>query len=152
MRSLSNLAQQHASCSGRSAECLHALAPHWLPGRPQPVKLGPARVLTSPKMRSVLVSARQKGSRTRRLVFAEVGEDEDEDAEDAGDGAAEDTDVSLDGLGGIMEEDDPPGHKSGEPLLGYSLHSTLQCVTCSGSSRASASTLIYLNNFAGAAS
>ena len=151
MRSLSNLAQQHASCSGRSAECLHARAPHWLPCRPQPAKLGPARVLTSPKLRSVLVSARQKGSRTRRLVFAEIGEDEDEDAEDAEDGAAEDAGVALDGLGGIMEEDDPPGHKSGEPLLGYSLCSTLQCVTCSGSLKPSACRLIYLNNFAGAA-
>lgn len=129
MRSLSNLAQQHASCSGRSAECPHARASHWLPCRPQPAKLGSASLHTIPKLRSVLVSARQKGSRTRRLVFAEVGEDEDEDAADAEDGAAEDEDVSLDGIGGIMEEDDPPGHKSGERLLGHSLRSTLQCVT-----------------------
>ena len=89
------------------------------------------------KLRSVLVSARQKGSRTRRLVFAEIGEDENEDAEDAEDGAAEDADVSLDGIGGIMEEDDPPGHKSGEPPPGHSLRSTLQCVTLQWDSKAS---------------
>lgn len=147
MRSVSNLVQQHASCSGRSAECLLARALHRPPCQPQPVKLGSTSLHTKQKLRSVLVSARQKGSRTRRLVFAEIGEDEDEGAEDAQDGAMEDEDVSLDGIGGVMEDDDPPGHKSGEPLLGYSLCSTLQCV-CSGSPEASSRDLLELNEFA----
>ena len=82
-----------------------------------------------PELRSVLVGARQKGSRARRLVFAEVEEDEGEDAED---GAVDGDTVSLDGIGGIMEEDDPPGHKSGELLLGYSPRNAAHW-SCSGS-------------------
>ena len=58
----------------------------------------------------MLAAARVKGKRARRLVYTEPEEEAEDADEDSFEG--DETDLS-DYEGIIVEENDPPGHKSG---------------------------------------
>lgn len=121
-RSAANLLRLHASCSGRTSDAPQAR--HGVPDRlPARRRASAAQHVTD--RRRVVVAARVKGRRARQLVYTEEegeaeGEGQDQDEELEGD------ETDLSGYESIVvEENDPPGHKSGAAVCGCTL---LSCV------------------------
>jgi hypothetical protein len=109
------LLRLHASCSGRTSD-----APQPRPGVPDrlPVRRRASAAQHVTGRRRVVVAARVKGRRARRLVYTEE-EGEAEEEEQDQDEELEGDETDLSGYESIVvEENDPPGHKSGAAVRG----------------------------------